>query len=125
MTTEPEESSTREQKVDALLATADHWLTEAEKAPDPEKAWRLCRQALQDLLLAMLWGKGGPEGTGPDLDLSRLWEACVRAEPELLLLTANFEFFLREDGFPSAADRDLLLDAANEIWDFIFGALTE
>ena len=122
---EATDNSVREQKVDALLTEADRWLTAAEQAPAPEATWTYCRKAITHLLLAYLWAKGEAEPVMAGLPLSRLWEEGARLDPELLFLATNLQFFLPEEGFPSAADRELLLDAANEVWDFIFGALTQ
>lgn len=119
------ESRTREKKVDALLAEADHWLTVAETAPDQEKALTSCRKAVRDLLFAFLWAKGGNEPVDPGPNLLNLWEECVRLDPELFPLVACLRFFQEGEGSSSPEDRDLLLEAANEVWDFIYGSLTE
>jgi len=117
-------SREREKKVDALLAQADHWLTVAETAPDQEKALTSCRKAVKDLLFAFLWAKGESEPVDSDLTLLRLWEECVRLDPELLPLVAGLRLF-EEEELSSPEDRELLLEAANEVWDFIYGSLTE
>ncbi|NLY92257.1 MAG: hypothetical protein GX081_11725 [Firmicutes bacterium] len=115
----------REKKIDALLAEADHWLKEAERASDQEKTLTYCQKAISELLFAFLWAKGEPEAVNSSLTLLKLWEECVRLEPEILPLAANLRFFLEKEALSSAVDKDLLLDAANEVWDFIFGSLTE
>ncbi|HHT49422.1 MAG TPA: hypothetical protein GXZ98_09055 [Firmicutes bacterium] len=113
----------REKKVDQLLGEADRRLTAAEKAVTGEESWTNCQEAVKQLLLALLVAKEENAPPEHNLNLSLLWEKCLLMDPELLLLTDCLRIFQEE---PNRFENgDLLIEAANEVWDYIYGVLTE
>ena len=81
---------------------------------------------MRNLLVAYL--ELQEESTLPiaDLAFDHLWEKCVARSPEILPLAANVGLFLNESvSITTEEEAEILLDAANELWDFIFASLPE
>ena len=116
----------REEKVDALFAKADHWLTTAEMTMDRQKALTSCQEAVRNLLSAFLLAKGESEPEDTGLNLPHLWEKCAQLDPELLLLADCIRLCQEGEGLLSTeGGQEMLLDAANQGWDFIYGSLAK
>ncbi|NLM37050.1 MAG: hypothetical protein GX202_02860 [Firmicutes bacterium] len=115
-----------EQEVDALLAAADQLLTVAEQTQDPTFVYEKCRAAVGQLLLAYLLTREGRTNLSADSTIGLLWEKSVACDPEILLLADQIRYFLDEIGsVPNGEEMETILDAANEIWDFIYDSFPE
>ena len=115
-----------EKQVDALLAKADQLLTTAEKTPDQTGVYENCRAAVRNLLLVYLLAQGEGERPLADLTFELLWEKCVALDPEILPLATNVRLFLDESSsITTEEEAEAMLDAVNELWDFIFASFSE
>jgi hypothetical protein len=115
-----------EKQVDALLVKADQLLATAEQTPDRTGVYENCRAAVRHLLEAYLLAL--EENTSPltNLAFDQLWEKCVALDPEILPLVADVRLFLDEPGtITTEEEAEIVIDAANELWDFIFDSLHE
>lgn len=120
------EPGTGEKQVDALLTKADQLLTAAEGTTDLTSAFQNCREAVRCLLLVFLFVKGERDLLQADQALASLWHKCVGRDPEILQLADNIGLFQRDFTLLSSAEEvEIMLDSANEVWDFIFGSILE
>ncbi|NLW59629.1 MAG: hypothetical protein GX073_04695 [Firmicutes bacterium] len=113
-----------EQQGAVFLAKADQLLSAAEQAQDGTSVYENCRAAVHNLLLAYLVAHGESEPAGADLTSAHLWEKCVARNPEIRALVPNVRLFLNDSGFVTTEEEvETMLDAANELWDFIFALI--
>lgn len=105
--------------IDTLLAEADELLALGEEKimVDSAAGYQLFQQAISDLCKVYL-ATNGQEPLG---DLKALFFQCQKHNPEFEALGDAMSVFI--DPEPHELDSETVIDAANEIWDFIMETL--
>jgi hypothetical protein len=107
--------------IDNLFDKADLLFEKAEQlAPSnlPE-AIRLFREGIGELYKTfILFQDKEPEG-----NLSELFQQCLSLNSEFEVIETEQSYFVAEDF--SELDPEMIVDAANEIWDFVSGLMED
>jgi hypothetical protein len=105
--------------IDTLLDEADELLEAGEEkiVLNTVAGYQLLRQAINSLSKAYLIANGRE----PLGDLKALFFQCRKLNPEFEMIEDEMVVFADPDH--SEPDSETIVDAANEIWDFVMGIL--
>jgi HEPN domain-containing protein len=113
-----------------LISEADEFMDEAEERilHQFSEAYPLMQQAIENLFKAFLIA-GGQKlkgisglGAGSAGNVEVLFARCRSVAPEFETIEEIMGYFITA---PANPDPELISDAANEIWDFVIGLLSE
>lgn len=114
--------------IQSYLNEAHNHLTEAEELMNEGKAKEVllhCRKAVAAVFEAFLIYRGEECGKGMGID--QLFSCCAALEDEFYSLEDLLAFLTMDEDVDELDEEDLaeLVDAANEIWDFVLSFLPE
>jgi hypothetical protein len=107
--------------IDELFDKAESLFEKAEESASGNlsEAVLLFRQGIENLYRAfILFNDAEPRG-----GLDELFKQCLSLEPEFEVIDTEQGYFAAGDA--SLSDEETMIDAANEIWDFVYGLLEE
>ena len=113
-------------RVDELIDNADALMDRAEEVmeSDFEQGRQLFREAVSHLERAYLITVAADSVVPGDLpvDVAALFELCLQVEPDFETIQAEIDLLA---GTADAANGEMIIDAVNEIWDFMYGLMEE